>query len=49
MHIYLDIPLPHGSCWQEVLLSVVLVRQEVSDWCRNNISWYFVAECDTDR
>ena len=38
------------DCYQEVMAGLVLLRQAVSDWCGDNLTWYWLAHSDlTDR
>ena len=42
--------IPPNIALQDILLSLLVIRQEVTDWCRTNLHWYYVAQCeDTGR
>ena len=49
-HIAVGNIIPPNIALQDILLSLLVIRQEVTDWCRTNLHWYYVAQCeDTGR
>ena len=35
-----------ADIFQDVLRSLLVIRQEATDWCRTNLHWYYVTQCE---